>query len=286
MKAATDFSPCSYSHFTAGETETLWIVSVPVELHRNVNPCLRPGKESGSVPGFKCCLFCTSSPNSLQAVLGWEIQIQDLAYLTSNFSPCVWIARQKEHAPVQKTHSHPLSLDEAQGKLWSSFVTEGRSSLQVNFHPWYRDFIRRAEQQPLWKLSLLCQTQRTLWKILRCEGEGQEGGQGERSALCLYTNNTPGGKPAGELCQTRWCWGIKDEFLGVVGLRDVQKGFSSQSWVLETLISICWFSELCFIDGAKGISAHFVPLMALGRPLSLLEVVRTQIPVGVEEEQL
>lgn len=37
LKAAADFLPCSYPHFTAGETETLWIVSLPVELHRNVN---------------------------------------------------------------------------------------------------------------------------------------------------------------------------------------------------------------------------------------------------------
>lgn len=37
MKAAADFLPCSYPHFTAGETETFWIVSLPVELHRNVN---------------------------------------------------------------------------------------------------------------------------------------------------------------------------------------------------------------------------------------------------------
>lgn len=37
IKAAADFLLCSYPHFTAGETETLWIVSLPVELHRNVN---------------------------------------------------------------------------------------------------------------------------------------------------------------------------------------------------------------------------------------------------------
>jgi len=66
MKAAAYFLPCSYPHFTAGETETLRIVSLPVELHRNVNALSKTWERFSISARIKTLLvlyFCTKFPS-------------------------------------------------------------------------------------------------------------------------------------------------------------------------------------------------------------------------------
>lgn len=116
IKAAADVWPCSYPHFTAGETETLRIVSLPVELHRNVNALPKTKERVGVRARMKALPILYFRSQFPLSVLWCEIQIQDLSKLAFNFSPLIWIARQMERALVHKTHCHLSSLDEAQGK--------------------------------------------------------------------------------------------------------------------------------------------------------------------------
>lgn len=189
--------------------------------------CLKPGKESGRVPGLKCCLFCISVPNSLQTVLGWEIQVQDLAYLASNFSPHIWIVRQKERDPARKPRCHPLSLDGAHGKYWSSFGAEGRSSLQgglagiCSFSRDIRTLSGDAEQQPvpLEAQIALSETERTSCPLKNLQMWRWGQGGNDLLSVCEYKTHLGESLQVNVSCvRQRGVEGLKDEFLGVVGL--------------------------------------------------------------------
>lgn len=151
-------------------------------------PCLRPGKESGSVPGLKCCLFCTSIPNSLQTVLGWDIQIQDLAYLASNFSPCLNCEAERMCSCSGITLSS-TQLGWSSRKIlilisnWRQILPAGAACWDMKFHPLYHYFISSLSESrdcSVRDREALKNLQMWRWG---CRSEGR----GERSALCLYT---------------------------------------------------------------------------------------------------
>lgn len=113
---------------------------------------------------------------------------------------------------------------------------------------------------------------------------------GGNDLLCACTHKTHLGESLQvnvSYVRQRGAEGLKDEFLGVVGLRQMctrDSVLRAEGWRLR--LACADFLNDTLLLAAKGICAHFALLMVLGRPFSLLEAVRAQMSVSVEEEQL
>lgn len=148
IKAAADFLRCSYPYFTAGGTETFWIVAQPKELHRNVNASSKTQERVGIGARIKMMLvlyFLTKLPSECTTI---EPNTRS-SLLAFNFSLLISIAGQMERAPVHKTQSS-IQLGWSSRKMliiicnWRQISPTGVACCALKFHPWYHDFIKRS----------------------------------------------------------------------------------------------------------------------------------------------